>query len=117
MDFHGRITKEDPGAANVVVGGAGFGLQEEAAQRFVGMSGELNKEGLVHRGLRSLFSETRGGPHGDATTVRSKKHGFGEALAVNVLEKAIETIHEDVDREAAAIGERGGIITVKQVCE
>src|SRR5262249_31725750 len=105
------------GAADVVVSGAGLGVENQAAKRIIGMQLELTEKRLVHGGLRRLLRGSGRGPDGNATAIRRKKKGFCEAVGGDVLEKAVKAIHEEINGETAAVRERMGVVGVEDIGE
>jgi hypothetical protein len=117
VNVHGWIAEQNPSAANIVVGGAGFATQNEQAERVAGMSGKFRENALVHGGLRRLLGKTGRSPDGDGATILGKKERFGETIRVDILEEAVEAVHQEVDGQAPAVGECSGVIGIEEVDE
>src|SRR5262252_660901 len=81
------------------------------------MQCELPEDGLVHGGLRRLFGESGGRPDRDTAAIGSEQDRLGEALCIDVVEEAVEAIHQQVDRETAAVVESLRIVVVEQIGE
>ena len=92
-----------------------LGVQSQQAQRVAGMRGQLMQERQVHRRLRRLVRESGRSPDRHCAAVRSENQRFRQALCVNVLEQSVQAIDDQVNRQAAAVGQRGGGIVVEQI--
>ena len=117
MKFHGWIAEENPSAANVVVRSAGLCLKDQLAERFAGMSARVARVTRDSWWPAELVGEARRGPDSDSTAIGRQEQGLGEAICVNILEEAVEAIHQEINGETAAVGEGGGVGAVKEIGE
>src|SRR6202790_3758322 len=117
MNAHRGVPEKNPGAANVGIAGKFFGGEDGLAERQIGIVGERLNERAIHTGLRPGIGEAGGSPDGNGAAVWSEEQGFGEALRVNVLEEAVEAIHEEKYGQAIAVLQCGGVGIVEEVGE
>ena len=117
LEGHSGVAEEDPGAADVVIGDAGFGVEDGGAERRGRIALENLEQGLVHGGLRRLIGETGGSPDCGGAAVGSEEKSVGERSGVDILEETVEAIHQEIDGELIAIGEIGGGSVVEKIGE
>src|SRR5208283_5310714 len=117
MEFHGGISEENPGAPNIAVSCITLGAEDHEANWIVRMRGHFMEKRQVHGGLRGSVGKSRRSPNGDRAPAGGQNQGLGKTLRVDVLERSVETIDEQIDREASAIREGGCIRSVEQIGE
>lgn len=100
---HGGIAEEDPGAANVIVGDARFGLQNGNAQWSGRIGFENRQKRLVHAGLGRLSGEAGRSPHGDGAAIRREQKRLRQTGRVDVLEEPVQAIHQKVDGQLIGV--------------
>src|SRR3974377_2306686 len=115
MEFHRWIAKQNPRAANVVVGGFGLGINHHLPNGLVRPQGKFVQERQVHRYLRRLVGETGRGPYGNGTAVWRENQCFGQALLVDILKESVQTVDQEVDRQASAVGQSSRMAVVEEV--
>ena len=64
-----------------------------------------------------MIGEAGGGPDCGGAAIGSEEKGVGERRGVDVLEEAVEAIHQEINGELIAVGEIGGGGVVEQVGE
>lgn len=117
LEGHGGIAKENPGAADVVIGDAGFGVEDGGAERRGRIVLENLEKSLVHGSLRRLIGEAGGSPDRGGAAVGSQEKGVGERGGVDILEETVEAIHQEIDGELITIGEIGDGRVVEKIGE